>query len=145
MNFIFSRGHNTYAIPNKIPSTLSYRSEQTKELPYLVSHFTMWSFVSGCANRALWCAHGIIGPTDNSKSKVLGGRIQRLQQDPSDTSHPASSVDERIQVLADGIKEGKFRNIVVLTGAGISCAAGIPDFRSRTGMYERSTKFDLRL
>ena len=28
------------------------------------------------------------------------------------------------------------KNVVVLTGAGVSCAAGIPDFRSPGGMYD---------
>lgn len=31
----------------------------------------------------------------------------------------------------------KSRNIIVLTGAGVSVSCGIPDFRSRDGIYER--------
>ena len=33
------------------------------------------------------------------------------------------------------IKSGSIKNIVVLTGAGASCASGIPDFRSPGGLY----------
>jgi len=34
------------------------------------------------------------------------------------------------------IKSGSCKNIVFLTGAGISVGAGIPDFRSTGGMYD---------
>ena len=40
--------------------------------------------------------------------------------------------------LADYIKESK--KITVFTGAGISCASGIPDFRSENGIYNQ--KYD---
>src|SRR3989338_10954358 len=37
--------------------------------------------------------------------------------------------------ICQGIKDGKYRKIVVLTGAGISVASGIPAFRTPTGIY----------
>jgi hypothetical protein len=38
--------------------------------------------------------------------------------------------------LADRIAQGNFKNIIVLTGAGVSTASNIPDYRSEGGLYE---------
>ena len=37
--------------------------------------------------------------------------------------------------IINEIKSGKIKKIIILTGAGVSCATGIPDFRSAGGLY----------
>ncbi|OHT09892.1 transcriptional regulator, Sir2 family protein [Tritrichomonas foetus] len=49
-----------------------------------------------------------------------------------------------IEGIADYIKNGKAKKIVLMTGAGISVGAGIPDFRSiGTGLYSQLEKYHL--
>jgi len=46
----------------------------------------------------------------------------------------------KYEEIVNGLKNGQFKNIVFITGAGISTSAGIPDFRSKGGLFEQTRK-----
>uniref|UniRef100_A0A8C5PDB2 Sirtuin 3 n=1 Tax=Leptobrachium leishanense TaxID=445787 RepID=A0A8C5PDB2_9ANUR len=49
-----------------------------------------------------------------------------------------------LEDIAIGIKEGTYRRILVMVGAGISTDSGIPDFRTpNEGLYSRLQKYNL--
>ncbi|KAI0172576.1 NAD-dependent deacetylase sirtuin-2 [Hypoxylon sp. FL1284] len=62
-----------------------------------------------------------------------------------DPDTPPETLSERsLRAVAQLIKDGAAKRIVVLTGAGISTAAGIPDFRSpKTGLYHNLARLNL--
>ncbi|KAJ4422373.1 Sir2 histone deacetylase Hst2 [Gnomoniopsis sp. IMI 355080] len=62
-----------------------------------------------------------------------------------DDSVPPVKLEERsLSAVAKLIKDGKATKIVVMTGAGLSTAAGIPDFRSPgTGLYANLARLNL--
>mmetsp|Transcript_18895 Transcript_18895/g.44466 ORF Transcript_18895/g.44466 Transcript_18895/m.44466 type:complete len:324 (-) Transcript_18895:384-1355(-) len=59
---------------------------------------------------------------------------------PDESREPS----EALKKFASWIKDEKVSNILVVTGAGISVSAGIPDFRSPgTGLYDNLQKYNL--
>ncbi|KAK6603461.1 Sir2 family protein [Botrytis cinerea] len=72
----------------------------------------------------------------------MGQEASQPQINPNDPPHTLSA--RSIEGVADFIKSGKAKNIVVMTGAGISTSAGIPDFRSpETGIYANLAELNL--
>ena len=46
--------------------------------------------------------------------------------------------------IAEYIESDECKNVVVMCGAGVSVAAGIPDFRTPgTGLYDNLAEYDL--
>jgi len=64
---------------------------------------------------------------------------------PIDESTPPQTLETRnLDGIAKYIKSGKVKKIVLMTGAGISTSAGIPDFRSPdTGLYANLARLNL--
>jgi NAD+-dependent protein deacetylase SIR2 len=64
---------------------------------------------------------------------------------PVDESVPPKTLAGRtLEALAEYIRSGKAQKIVVMSGAGISTSAGIPDFRSPdTGLYANLARLNL--
>ncbi|KFY75835.1 hypothetical protein V498_09908 [Pseudogymnoascus sp. VKM F-4517 (FW-2822)] len=61
-----------------------------------------------------------------------------------ETMAPQTLKDRTIGSVAEYLKSDKVKRVVVLTGAGISTSAGIPDFRSPdTGLYSNLARLDL--
>ncbi|GKT42535.1 NAD-dependent protein deacetylase hst2-1 [Colletotrichum spaethianum] len=61
-----------------------------------------------------------------------------------DSIQPKTLHARTLEAVADYIKSGEVKKIAVMTGAGISTAAGIPDFRSPgTGLYANLARLNL--
>ncbi|KAA8497310.1 NAD-dependent protein deacetylase Sirt2 [Porphyridium purpureum] len=70
-------------------------------------------------------------------------RVQHSPQAPPEKAEKPRQ-DAAIDALAQELYEGKYKNILVIAGAGVSTAAGVPDFRSpKTGLYANLGRFKL--
>ena len=66
---------------------------------------------------------------------------QRVAPPPPPSAPPPRRISPRLPSLdlagvAKFLASDECRSVVLLTGAGVSCGAGIPDFRSAGGMYD---------
>lgn len=90
-----------------------------------------WCEVCGKALQSAKClAEHLRGRKHSNQQALLASMPVRTLK--SRMSLPALEEEELFEQLA----LGKFQNVVICTGAGVSTAAGIPDYRSPGGMYE---------
>ncbi|KAK3996397.1 NAD-dependent protein deacetylase hst2-1 [Cladorrhinum sp. PSN332] len=86
-------------------------------------------------------------PKKKPKKGNRNNRRARMGQEHSvvdEDTQPQTLSERSVSAVAHLITSGKARRIVVMTGAGISTAAGIPDFRSPdTGLYANLASLDL--
>ena len=73
--------------------------------------------------------------------EIVAGITQSDQEEDQNQqrgTEEAKVEDWTVSKICDELKNGRFKNIVVFTGAGISTDAGIPDFRSPDkGLYNQ--------
>lgn len=63
------------------------------------------------------------------------GMIAESSADDEDVEYPFDNVPTTLKEVAEFIQSDQCQNILVLAGAGMSVASGIPDFRSPNGLY----------
>ncbi|KAJ3430628.1 nad-dependent protein deacetylase sirtuin-2 [Anaeramoeba flamelloides] len=83
------------------------------------------------------------------RSKRIRERKRYEEQDLMKITKSISSLTIKSKAptfksIAKGIRNGSYRKIIIMAGAGISVASGIPDFRSpKTGLYNNLKKYNL--
>ncbi|KAH3906217.1 hypothetical protein HBH56_205300 [Parastagonospora nodorum] len=82
---------------------------------------------------------------DKGKGKGKRNRMGNEESRVIDPNTLPQTLKARtVEALAQYIKDGRAKRIVVMTGAGISTSAGIPDFRSpETGLYANLARLNL--
>ena len=74
------------------------------------------------------------------------GQLESSAFDDDDiTESTVLQGDRSVNGIVRAIKEGRIKKICVLVGAGISCSAGIPDFKTGADGFAHPVKLRNRL
>ena len=88
-------------------------------------------------NRKIWREQGEPNVSDDTESDGEDTKKAKIKELKEKYTNNAKNNCFTYSRLIQGLKENRFKKIVVCTGAGISVSAGIPDFRSPgTGLYD---------
>jgi len=87
--------------------------------------------------------HGLRDDIDEIVAEILQSDIEEARNQRK-KAEKAKFEDWTVSKICEDLKNGRFKNIVVFTGAGISTSAGIPDFRTPgTGLYDNLQAYNL--
>jgi len=106
-----------------------------------------WMTLKGAGERGSssidqW-VHGLRDDIDEIVTEILQSDIEEARNQRKKTEE-AKVEDWTVSKICEELKNGRFKNIVVFTGAGISTSAGIPDFRTPgTGLYDNLQAYNL--
>ena len=65
-----------------------------------------------------------------SQEENQDDKVDTLAEELETTLRVSQEAPESLKRVANWIREGHCKRILVLSGAGVSCSAGIPDFRT---------------
>lgn len=77
----------------------------------------------------------MIAATAAARGIPLEFLVDRIDRENEPVVYPFDSLPSSLEEVSKFILSEKCQKIVVLAGAGMSVAAGIPDFRSANGLY----------
>lgn len=89
------------------------------------------------------------GEEDNGEDLGALDRLKKFFGKLHISSAAADDADAQkekltFETIAQEMKSGKYRNVIIMCGAGVSTSAGIPDFRSPgSGLYDNLQKYNL--
>lgn len=115
-------------------STIAFRA-LVLVLPHPAQSFSNFNLISASPS---------LLPTNPLVSKQPSSLSLTALPNDSDSGEDDGNLPPTLESLAKDLANSKYKNIVVLIGAGMSVSAGIPDFRTPgTGLYSRLEEYNL--